>query len=71
MRLYEIKYENSEGEVRREFASSDGEASKRSTALKASNVAMKKPSREAVEIPTDKAGLIGWLNQNATRAEQQ
>ena len=69
MRLYEIKYENSEGEVRREFAGSDSDASKRSTELKKTNVAVNKPTREAVDVPTDKQGLIGWLNENATKAE--
>lgn len=65
MKLHQIKYEHKEtGEVRREFAASDTEASKRCTALKMA--AKGKPVREPVEIPTDKAGLLAWLNANAT-----
>lgn len=64
MKLHEIKYEHKEtGVVHREFAASESEASKRCTALKMA--AKGKPVRGPVEIPTDKAGLIDWLNTNA------
>lgn len=66
MRLYEVKYENKDGQVVRRFASSDGEASKLSTKLKADGEAKAKPVREQIEIPTDKVGLLDWLNKNAT-----
>lgn len=68
MRLYEVKYEDKDGQVRRKFASSDGDASKLSTKLKVDGDAKAKPVREQIEVPTDKVGLLGWLNDNATFA---
>jgi hypothetical protein len=49
------------------FEASDGAASKRMTEIKTTLKAEldDKPTREAVEIPTDKTGLLEWLNANA------
>ena len=69
MRLYEIKYENKDGDVRRQFAGSDSDASKMSTKLKADGVAVAKPVRGQIDVPTDKAGLLDWLNKNASVTE--
>lgn len=69
MRLYEVKYENKDGNVVRQFAGSDSDASKLSTKLKADGKAVAKPVREQIEVPTDKVGLIAWLNTNAAAAE--
>lgn len=66
MRLYAIKYENKDGEVKRRFAGSDSDASKLATKLKADGEAKAKPVREQIDVPTDKIGLINWLNANAS-----
>lgn len=68
MNIYRLKYENKDGEARQQFAASDGAASKRSSELKASGDAMKRPERELVDVPTTKAELIDWLNANAGAA---
>jgi hypothetical protein len=44
------------------WQSSADTASKQRTAYKAEGV--KKPISEAVEIPTNKEGLLAWLNEN-------
>jgi hypothetical protein len=64
MKLHRITYAKDE-EERQEFAASDGAASARITALKKEGGIQGKPEREPVEIPTDKTGLIEWLNTNA------
>lgn len=69
MRLYEVKYENKDGDVVRQFAGSDSDASKLSTKLKSEGTAVAKPVRKQIEVPTDKVGLIDWLNANAAVAE--
>lgn len=69
MNLYQINY-TKDGENRHEFAASDGAASKRSTELK-KDKGIKVESRNAVEIPTDKTGLLAWLNANATYAASE
>ena len=66
MNLHEIKFENKEGGVERRFAGSADAASKLATKLKADGVAVKKPSRSPIEVPTSKDDLIDWLNTNAT-----
>lgn len=69
MRLHKITY-TADGVKRQEFAGSDSDASKRSTALKAiEGVDKKSVSRQGVEIPTNKEGLLDWLNNNATVAK--
>lgn len=67
MRLHKITYTQN-GVKRQEFATSDGEASKRCTALKMADGVDKKPERIGVEVPTDKSDLLEWLNANATFA---
>lgn len=70
MRLYEVKYENKDGDVRRQFAGSDGDASKLSTKLKADGTAVAKPVREQIEVPTTKVELLAWLNANASAVSE-
>lgn len=67
MRIHRINYVQS-GVKHQEFASSDAEASKRCTALKMATGVTEKPTRKPVDVPTDKAGLIEWLNQHAKLA---
>lgn len=69
MKLHRIKYCRDEIE-RQEFAASDGAASARVTVLKKEGGLTGKPEREPVEIPTDRNGLIEWLNKNARIAEE-
>lgn len=64
MRLHRITYARDDVDYQ-EFAGSDSDASKRSTELKKEGGLQGKPERAPVEIPTDKAGLIEWLNKNA------
>ena len=71
MRLHKVKYfpKDSEGaEQLQEFFASGDEASKRCTAIKAEHGKESEPKREQIEVPTDKAGLIEWLNANAGAA---
>lgn len=59
-----------EGEAdRQEFFASEGAASKRCTELKKIGGLLGKPEREAVDVPTNKTGLIEWLNENAGLAK--
>lgn len=44
------------------WQSSADAASKARTALKAEGFV--KPSTEAINVPTDKIGLLAWLNEN-------
>lgn len=52
------------------FEASDGMASKRVTEIKKElkDTLDDKPTREPIDIPTDKAGLLEWLNENASVA---
>lgn len=72
MKLYQITYvieDDTAAEVTlRKFASSDSEASKIATELKKTKKLVGKPEREAIDIATDKAGLLSWLNEHATVA---
>lgn len=68
MKIYQIKYGQKEGVERQEFAASDGAASKRCTELKKDADTVGKPERSAIDIPTNKADLIDWLNKNASYA---
>lgn len=77
MKIYRIKYTLASGAgdtivltKKQEFAASDGAASKRCTELKKDfkDTLDDKPEREAIDIPTDKTGLIEWLNKNAVVA---
>lgn len=70
MNLHQVVYENADGEKRRSFAGSADAASKLATDLKKTGVAVAKPERSAIEVPTDKAGLIDWLNEHATAVEE-
>jgi len=64
MKLYQVTYTDNTNTVRRQFASSDAAASQLSTKLKADGTAEKRPERESIDVPTDKNGLIIWLNEN-------
>ncbi len=72
MKIYRITYKTADdsGNItsRQEFAASDGAASKRITEikLKYKETLEDKPARGPVEVPTNKADLIEWLNTNAT-----
>lgn len=68
MKLHKISYIK-DGEPRQQFASSDSDASKMCTELKKDNRVTEKPTRAAVDIPTDKTGLLAYLNAHCTRAE--
>ena len=46
------------------FQGSQTEASKARTALKAEGCG--KPTSQTIEVPTNKAGLLEWLNANVT-----
>lgn len=46
------------------FQGSQTEASKARTEAK--GVAHKKPETQTIEVPTNKAGLLEWLNANVT-----
>lgn len=65
MKIHRIKYQDPNGIVRQQFASSDAEASKIGTQLKNDKRTIGKPYREPIDVPTDRAGLIAWLNANA------
>lgn len=66
MNLHRVTYdvESDEGVIqKRKFAASGAEASKLATALKKEEPAMVgKPVRDEVDVPTNKAGLIAFLN---------
>lgn len=72
MKIYRIKYTtaNADGKISKhqEFAASDGAASKRCTEIKKakSDTLDSKPERAAIDVPTNKAELIDWLNTNAS-----
>lgn len=77
MKLHRIKYTLTSGAgdtilltKKQEFAAADGAASKRCTEIKKDfkDTLDDKPEREAIDIPTDKTGLIEWLNNNASVA---
>lgn len=66
MNLHRVTYdvETDEGIIqKRKFAASGSDASKLATALKKdeSNI-VGKPVRDEVDVPTNKAGLIAFLN---------
>lgn len=80
MKLYKITYDLVDEDAAadggnivktmQEFATSDGAASKRCTAIKA---AFKKQldgkvERAPIDVPSTKAELVEWLNKNATMA---
>lgn len=69
MKLHRIKYATKDGKLRYAYASSETEASKKSTAIKAEHGKEAKPVREPIEVPTGKDGILGWLNANAVHAE--
>lgn len=50
---------------RAEYFSSEGAASKRCTELRKDTAVDGKPERESLEIPTNRDGLLEWLNLNA------
>ncbi len=66
MNLHRVTYsvDTEEGVVQmRKFAASGAEASKLATALKKEEPALVgKPERDEVDVPTNKAGLIAFLN---------
>jgi len=62
MKLHKITYCMG-AKDHQEFAASDSEASKRCTELKKTHGISGK--RGPIDIPTDKSGLIDWLNKNA------
>lgn len=76
MKIYQIDYKVVVPEqdgvtvTHHEFAASDGAASKRCTEIKKDlkDTLDDKPERKAIDIPTDKNGLIAWLNKNASLA---
>ena len=68
MLLYKTTYQidrdgGSELENVTVWGGSQTESSKQRTAAK--DVAFKKPITATVDVPTNKAGLIAWLNLNA------
>ncbi len=65
MKIHRITY-CLDGQERQQFAASDSEASKRTSILKATKGIEGKPERAPIDIPTDKTGLIEWLNKNAS-----
>lgn len=67
MKIHRIKY-SKDGVVRMKYAASDAEASKIGTALKNEGIEGK-PYREPIDVPTDKTGLIAFLNEHATVAK--
>lgn len=67
MKIYRISYCRN-GVPHQKFAGSDDAASKCSTELKKGKDIDDKPEREAIDIPTDKVGLIEWLNVHAHMA---
>lgn len=67
MNLHRVTYsvDTDEGVIqKRKFAGSGSDASKAATALKAELGAklVGKPVRDEVDVPTNKAGLIAFLN---------
>lgn len=75
MKIYRISYSIAEDDGTvvsyQNFEASDGAASKRGTAIKTEfkDQLDDKPVREAIDVPTNKADLIEWLNKNATVAK--
>ncbi len=68
MKLHRITFTHKDGGNRFAYASSETEASKMSTKLKAEHGGGK-PTREPIEVPTGKDALLEWLNENAVHAE--
>lgn len=78
MKLYKITYDLVDEDAAadggnivktmQEFATSDGAASKRCTAIKSEFKKQLdgKPEREALDVPNTKVELVEWLNKNAT-----
>lgn len=66
MNLHRVTYNVDDGNglitQRREFAASGTEASKIATRLKKLDDVVGKPERDEVDVPTNKAGLIAFLN---------
>ena len=63
MRVYEISYRKDEEEHRFWVGSQETSSSKRAKLRKAGYKIL---STTARDIPTDKRGLIRWLNENIT-----
>lgn len=60
---YTVKDDEGVKTQRRKFAASGAEASKIATALKKDDPRLVgKPERDEVDVPTNKAGLIAFLN---------
>ncbi|WP_025915470.1 hypothetical protein [Herminiimonas sp. CN] len=60
MKLYQTAGEN--GDVHARWAGSQADASKQRVALKKEGYRNVQTAEH--DVPTDKAGLLGWLNEN-------
>lgn len=65
MKLYKITADNGNDEVTTQFVGTQAEGVGMRKKLKEDGWAQKHITTEDVEVPTDKAGLIEWLNKNA------
>lgn len=63
MKLYKTTY-NNDGVINSTWTGSADAASKDRTALKSQHRGSK-PTTETHDVPTDKTGLLGWLNKHA------
>lgn len=66
MKLYKIEYETQNGATaRRAWCGTQAEAKAREKELEREHGRWRVGDVEQVEVPTDKPGLIAWLNLNA------
>ena len=63
MLLYKTTFANEDGAVVTSYQGSQTESSKARTAIKADGYG--KPTTQTIEVPTNKTGLLEWLNANA------
>ena len=63
MLLYKTTYANEDGATITSFQGSQTESSKARSAAKALKF---KPETQTIEVPTNKSGLLEWLNANVT-----
>ena len=63
MRLYEISGEKTAGMTTRQYVGSQADAGKARKEMKAAGVTMIETAE--IDVPTDKAGLLAFLNKQA------
>lgn len=64
MKLYRIPFENRNGDACQLWCGSQAEAKAETKRLETEYERWRVGDPETVEVPTDKPGLIAWLNEN-------